>query len=77
VHAPLVDDEEATLEQLNRLCGAKHDVFKGAMIPRRCLHVEPLEEKTTNDREIGKVEISKSSIVKSKILTHFDVTPTP
>jgi hypothetical protein len=23
----LVDDEEATLEQLNHLCGTKHDIF--------------------------------------------------
>jgi hypothetical protein len=30
----MVDDEETTLEQLNRLCGAKHDVFSRARIPR-------------------------------------------
>jgi len=71
VHPPLVDDEEAMLEQLNTLCGAKHDVLLRAKIPKRCFHVEPLKGEAIDDREIGKVEINKSSIVKSKILTHF------
>lgn len=31
----LVDDDEATLEHLNRLCGMKHDIFSGVNIPRR------------------------------------------
>jgi hypothetical protein len=33
----LIDDEETTLEQLNRLCNMKHGVFSGTMIPRRHL----------------------------------------
>lgn len=33
----LVDHEETTLEQLNKLCGIKHDIFMGAKIPRRGL----------------------------------------
>jgi hypothetical protein len=33
----LVDDEVATLEQLNRLCGTKHDIFSKA---RRRLPME-------------------------------------
>jgi hypothetical protein len=35
-----VDEEEAMLEKLNRLGGAKHDVFTGAKIPRRHILVE-------------------------------------
>ncbi len=71
MHAPLVDDEEAMLEQLNRLCGAKHDVLLRTKIPKICLHVEPLKGETTDEQEIGKVEIKKNSTEKSKIFTHF------
>jgi hypothetical protein len=36
----LMDDEAATLEQLNRLCGSKHDICFGAQMPRRRLPME-------------------------------------
>jgi hypothetical protein len=36
----LMDDETTTLEQLNRLCGTKHDIFSGAHMPKRKLLVE-------------------------------------
>jgi hypothetical protein len=36
----LVDDEIAALEQLNKLCGTKHDIFSKAHMPRRKLPVE-------------------------------------
>jgi hypothetical protein len=36
----LVDDQEAALEQLIRLCGTKHHIFSRARIPRRRLPVE-------------------------------------
>jgi len=45
----LINDEEITLEQLNRLCNMKHDVFLGAMIPRRHLPTETTDGDTTED----------------------------
>jgi hypothetical protein len=49
----LVNDETTTLEQLNHLCGTKHDVFFGVKIPRRkmlvemkMLEVEKVKERT-------------------------------
>jgi hypothetical protein len=36
----LVDDEATTLEQLNRLCGTKHNIFSNTKIPRRRMLVE-------------------------------------
>jgi len=45
----LVDDEEAALEQLIRLCGTKHHIFSRARIPQRRLPVEM----NTLDAEIG------------------------
>lgn len=35
-----MDDETTTLEQLNRLCGTKHDIFFGAHMPKRKFLVE-------------------------------------
>jgi hypothetical protein len=48
----LVDDKEATLEQLNRLCGMKHDIFSRVRTPRKPLHVEALDNKIDNDRKV-------------------------
>jgi hypothetical protein len=45
----LINDEEATLEQFNRLCNMKHDVFLGTMIPRRHLPTETTNGKATKD----------------------------
>jgi hypothetical protein len=45
----LIDDEEATLEQLNRLWNMKHDVFSKAMIPRRHLPAETTNGEATKD----------------------------
>jgi hypothetical protein len=36
----LVDDEITAPEQLNKLCGTKHDIFSKAHMPRRKLPVE-------------------------------------
>jgi hypothetical protein len=30
-----VNDEATTLEQLNQLCGTKHDIFIGTRIPKK------------------------------------------
>jgi hypothetical protein len=66
----LVDDEERTLEQLNRLCGAKHDVFSEAKILKKCLLIEAVERDTTNDQEVMFVGLGRSFIMRFKILTH-------
>lgn len=48
----LVDDEVATLEQLNRLCGTKHDIF--SRVKRRLLvEMQTLKIDKTNDKTIG------------------------
>jgi hypothetical protein len=47
----LVNNEKATLDQLNRLCGIKHDIFFGTKIPRRRLHVETLDVEVTDEGE--------------------------
>jgi hypothetical protein len=36
----LMDDDATTFEQLNKLCGSKHDIFFGVQMPRRRLIVE-------------------------------------
>ncbi len=45
----LIDDEEITLDQLNKLCNMKHDVFSGAMIPRKHLPIETTDGDTTKN----------------------------
>jgi hypothetical protein len=60
----LVDDEEATLEQLNKLCGIKHDVLMGARIPRRCLPIESLDVETTENIETKHVDVGKNSSIR-------------
>lgn len=67
----LVADEEATFEQLNCLCGAKHDVFSMARIPRKHLLIEAMEDDTINDREAMFVGLERSFKMKFKILIHF------
>jgi len=66
-----VDDEDAMLEELNKLRATKHDVFTKVKIPRRCLFIEAANEKTADDHEADHVDINTSSIVRSKIFTHF------
>jgi hypothetical protein len=52
----LFDDEEATLEQLNHLCGTKHYIFLGAKIPRIHLPTNAIEDETIDDREVIPME---------------------
>ncbi len=40
-----MDDEVVTFEQLNRLCGTKHDIFSEARMPRRRLPFEMQQPK--------------------------------
>jgi hypothetical protein len=49
------------------LCGAKHDVFTGARIPRKHILVETVNGKMIDDYKVGHVDLSKSS----KIFMHF------
>jgi hypothetical protein len=67
----LVNDENATLEQFNRLCGTKHDIFTRTIIPKRRLLVKSTEEETTNDLGVGHADVNKNPTIRSKILTHF------
>lgn len=66
-----VDDEKVMLEKLNRLCGANHDAFTGAKIPRRHILVEAVNGKTVDDCKVGHVDLSRSSTTRSKIFMHF------
>lgn len=67
----LVDDENTMLEKLNRLCGAKHDVSIGARIPRKKLHMEVAEGEAVEECDVEHIDLGKSSMVRSKILTHI------
>jgi hypothetical protein len=67
----LIDDEREILEQLNHLCGAKHDIFSRAKIPRRHLPIEVIEGEAINDRKTMLVEIGRGYALRFKILTHF------
>jgi len=66
-----VDDEKTTLEKLNKLCGAKHDVFTEAKILRRHILVEIANGKMANDYEYGHVNLGRSSKTRSNISMHF------
>jgi hypothetical protein len=47
------------LEQLNRLCGTKHDIYFGTRILRRQVHVEaPID-----DRKVGQIDIRRNSLL--------------
>jgi hypothetical protein len=67
----LVDDEGAMLEELNKLCATKHDVFIRVKIPRKCLLIKETNGEVACDHEAGHVDINTSSIIRSKIFTHF------
>jgi hypothetical protein len=73
----LVNDEEATLTQLNRLCGVKNNVFLREKVPRHKNPVvipkidwneeEPFKDGKGAQKRFGEV----TNTTKSKILTHF------
>jgi hypothetical protein len=56
---------------MNKLCVAKHDVFTKAEIPRRCLLIEAINGEVVGDHEAEHMDINTSSIIRSKIFTHF------
>jgi hypothetical protein len=68
----MLDDEEATLHQLNKLCGSEN-LFSYTRVPRRRMPVEvmPAASGLTADATIERVGANREESVKSKILSHF------
>jgi len=68
----MLDAEEATLQQLNELCGSEN-MFSYTRVPRRRVPVEvtPTTSEQTHDATIGNSGINRGESVRSKILSHF------
>jgi hypothetical protein len=68
----LLSDEEAMLQQLNRLCG-NEKVFSYTRVPRGRVHVEvaPMTNAPSSEVEEEGVRMNRETTVKSKILSHF------
>ncbi len=68
----LLDDEAATAQQLDRLCG-NENVFAYTRIPRRRMPVEipPIEVGTSTGTGGEGVIPNRESSIRSKILSHF------
>jgi len=68
----MLDDEEATLHQLNKLCGSEN-LFSYTQGPRRRMPVEvtPVASGLTADATIERAGTNREESVKSKILSHF------
>jgi len=68
----MLDDEEATLQQLNKLCGSEN-LFSYIRVPRRKMPVEvtPAASRLTANATIERVGANREESVKSKILFHF------
>jgi predicted aspartyl protease len=68
----MLDDEEATLHQLNELCGSEN-LFSYTWVPRRRMSVEvtPAASGPTADATILGAGDNREKTIKSKILSHF------
>ncbi len=68
----LLSDEEATLQQFNRLCG-NEKVFSYTRVPRRRVPVEvaPTTNAPSSEVEEEGMRMNRETTVKSKILSHF------
>ncbi len=68
----LLNDEEATLQQLNRLCGDEN-LFSYTQVPRRRTLVDMAPAGNVHSPEIieGGARVNCETTVKSKILSHF------
>jgi predicted aspartyl protease len=68
----LLNDEAATLQQLNELCG-NENVFSYTRIPRRRHSVELPTTGVAPQNEVAKdnIGMNRENAVKSKILSHF------
>jgi predicted aspartyl protease len=68
----MLDDEEATLHQLNELCGGEN-LFSYTRVPRKRMPVEatPAASGLTPDHTIEGTRANREESVRSKILSHF------
>ncbi len=68
----LLNDEEATLQQLNRLCGDEN-VFSYTRVPRRRMPVEVTPARVVPQAEIAEDggAVNRENSIRSKILAHF------
>jgi len=68
----LLNDETATLQQLNELCG-NENVFSHVRVPRRRLPVEMPSTNTGPSTDIAEdcTGMNREDSIKSKILSHF------
>jgi hypothetical protein len=68
----LLNDEAATLQQLNELCG-NENVFSHVRVPRRRLPVEMPPTNTVPSTDIAEdsIGMNQEDSIKSKILSHF------
>jgi predicted aspartyl protease len=68
----MLDDEEATLQQLNRLCG-NENVFSYIQVPRRRIPIEVAPTGNVPSPEVAEegTRMNWETTVKSKILSHF------
>ncbi len=71
-----MDDEEATLAELNCLCGTKHNIFFGVKMPKRRLPVQASTSSVGTEETLGEKnkEVENEGIersIMSKILSHF------
>jgi hypothetical protein len=73
----LINDEEATLAELNMICGANHHLSSGNKIPKRRLPMQVNEIEGIAEQAKGTYAINKTREVvpdfgaRSKILLHF------
>jgi len=68
----LLNDEEATLQQLNKLFGDEN-IFSYTRVPRRRMHVEMAPAGTGPSFEVEgeNTRMNRENFVRSKILSHF------
>jgi predicted aspartyl protease len=68
----MLDDEETTMHQLNKLCGSEN-LFSYTHVPRRRMHVEvtPAASGLTANATIERAGANREKSVKSKIFSHF------
>jgi hypothetical protein len=72
-----INDEEATINELNKICGANHHLTSGNKIPKRKLSIQANEVEGVIEQAKG-VDVGKrtkeaipNSNARSKILLHF------
>jgi len=68
----LLNDEEATLQQLNKLCG-NENIFSYTRVPRRRMHVKVASTSTEPSPEAAEegTGMNRENSIRSKILSHF------